>query len=118
MKVWSSLLVVTALAGQVAEAFVPSTAARSVAVECNMFGGAGAGLPSEDDPEQVQKMELMAKRMGMSVEEYKLGITARTRLTEKVNSVRLSAGDKNKAPLRVEEEVLERTVYRKSSSRF
>ena len=49
MKVWSSLLVVTALAGQVAEAFVPSTAARSVAVECNMFGGAGAGLPSEDD---------------------------------------------------------------------
>jgi hypothetical protein len=57
-----------------------------------MFGGAGAGLPSEDNPEEMKKMEEAAKQMGMSVAEYKLGISARLRLVEQLNSARVKGG--------------------------
>lgn len=58
-----------------------------------MFGGAGAGVPSEDNPEELAAMEQAAKSMGMSIDEYKLGIGARLKLTEELDAVRLTAGN-------------------------
>jgi hypothetical protein len=63
--------------------------------QLNMFSGAGAGLPSEDNPEEIAKMEQAAKAMGMSVSEYKLGISARVRLTQELDSTRVTAGKTN-----------------------
>jgi hypothetical protein len=60
-----------------------------------MFGGAGAGVPSEDKPEELKQMEDAAKQMGMSLEEYKLGITARSRLVEALNAARVFGGNKD-----------------------
>jgi hypothetical protein len=57
-----------------------------------MFGGAGAGVPNEDNPEDLKQMEDAAKSMGMSLGEYKLGMGARTRLTEELDATRLTAG--------------------------
>jgi DNA-binding protein YbaB len=57
-----------------------------------MFGGAGAGVPSEDNPEEMKKMEEAAKQMGMSLAEYKLAISARVRLAEQLNSARVKGG--------------------------
>jgi hypothetical protein len=61
-----------------------------------MFTGAGAGVPVEDDPGALEQMESTARAMGMSLDEYKLGINARGRLTGKLDAVRLVAGDKDK----------------------
>lgn len=61
-----------------------------------MFGGAGEGVPAEDDPEEQKKMEAAAKSMGMSVDEYKLGVAARIRLTNELNGARLVGGNKDK----------------------
>jgi DNA-binding protein YbaB len=63
--------------------------------QLNMFGGAGAGVPSEDNPEEMKKMEEAAKAMGMSLEEYKLGMAARVRLAEALNKARVSGGNKD-----------------------
>lgn len=60
-----------------------------------MFGGAGAGVPSEDRPEELKQMEDAAKQMGMSLEEYKLGMTARARLVEALNAARVYGGSKD-----------------------
>jgi DNA-binding protein YbaB len=61
----------------------------------HMFGGAGAGVPSEDRPEELKQMEDAAKQMGMSLEEYKLGMTARARLVEALNAARVYGGNKD-----------------------
>jgi DNA-binding protein YbaB len=71
---------------------------RMTASHCtqlNMFGGAGAGMPSEDRPEEMKQMEQAAKQMGMSLEEYKLGISARGRLVESLNAARVYGGNKD-----------------------
>ena len=65
------------------------------ATHLNMFGGAGAGVPSEDRPEEMKQMEEAAKQMGMSLEEYKLGMSARVRLVEALNKARVFGGDKD-----------------------
>lgn len=61
----------------------------------NMFGGGGAGVPSEDNPEELAKMEQAAKAMGMSLDEYKLGMNARVRLTNELDAARVTAGKTN-----------------------
>jgi DNA-binding protein YbaB len=58
----------------------------------SMFGGAGAGVPSEDSPDETKQMEAAAKSMGMSVGEYKLGVTARVRLMESLDGIRVNGG--------------------------
>jgi hypothetical protein len=60
-----------------------------------MFGGAGAGVPNEDNPEEMKQMEDAAKQMGMSLDEYKLGIGARARLMTELDGARISSGNKD-----------------------
>ena len=43
--------------------------------------------------EAMAKIEQAAASMGMSVEEYNLGMRARIRLTEELDSARISSGD-------------------------
>jgi DNA-binding protein YbaB len=57
-----------------------------------MFGGAGAGAPTEDNPEQIKQMENAARALGMSLEEYKLGIRARMKLNEDLCNMRITTG--------------------------
>ena len=60
----------------------------------NMFSGAGEAAPKEDgDPEEQKQMEQMAAAMGMSVQEYQLGIGARNRMEKSLDDMRLSGGD-------------------------
>jgi len=96
MKV-SSVFALCFLASQ-AVAFSPScqTACRSSAAGLtrqHMFGGAGEGTPTEDNPEEIAQMEAAAKSMGMSVSEYQLGLNARNRLTTELNEARVSSGN-------------------------
>jgi len=58
-----------------------------------MFGGGGAGAPTEDDPEAMKQMEAAAAQMGMSLAEYQLGIKARMKLNEDLSSMRIKEGD-------------------------
>lgn len=62
----------------------------------HMFDGAGAGMPSEDNPEEMKMMEMAAKQMGMSLEEYKLGISARMKMVQTLDAVRVTAGSPDK----------------------
>lgn len=79
------------------EGFTTSTRPNTLyaTTQLHMFGGAGAGVPSEDRPEEMKQMEEAAKQMGMSVEEYKLGMSARVRLVEALNKARVVGGDKD-----------------------
>ncbi|CAB9527713.1 expressed unknown protein [Seminavis robusta] len=58
-----------------------------------MFGGGGAGAVTEDDPEAQKKMEEAAAAMGMSAQEYQLGIKARMKLNEDLAAMRIAQGD-------------------------
>jgi hypothetical protein len=106
MKVSTSLLVVFSSALS-----LHSTAAFTVGGNClnhqhhrqasaaltrpYMFGGAGAGVPNEDNPEEMKQMEDAAKQMGMSLDEYKLGIGARSRLMTELDGARVFSGNKD-----------------------
>jgi len=95
MKVSSLLLLVVFAVS--ASAFTTAPPARSTPLtRQHMFGGAGAGMPSEDNPEELKAMETAAKQMGMSLEEYKLGMSARLRMTEQLNAVRVTGGSPDK----------------------
>jgi len=82
-----------AFAPQPSLAARPSSAGMTGGIALQMFGGAGEGVPGDDDPEELAKMEQAAKAMGMSVEEYKLGITARVRLSKALDEARVTGGD-------------------------
>ena len=60
-----------------------------------MFGGAGAGSPTEDDvtPEQEAQLQAAAAQMGMSVDEYKLAMRAREQLVKSMDSKIFTVGD-------------------------
>lgn len=59
-----------------------------------MFSGGGEGAVLEDeDPEKLKQMEQAAKALGMDLEEYQLGISARTRFEKEINEMRISAGN-------------------------
>ena len=79
-------------------AFAPAPAsARQSLIQRNMFSGAGEAAPKEDgDPEEAKKMEEMAAAMGMSVQEYQLGIGARLRMEKQLDEIRLTGGDESK----------------------
>ena len=49
-------------------------------------------MPSEDDPEEQEKMEAAAKQLGMSVEEYQLGMRSRVWLMEELDKSKVTAG--------------------------
>ena len=77
-------------------AFAPAPARQSL-IQRNMFSGAGEAAPKEDgDPEEAKKMEEMAAAMGMSVQEYQLGIGARLRMEKQLDEIRLTGGDESK----------------------
>jgi hypothetical protein len=57
-----------------------------------MFGGAGAGAATEDNPEEAAKMADAAKAMGMSVEEYTIAMNARTKLANTLDTTMVTAG--------------------------
>jgi hypothetical protein len=69
--------------------------ASAALTQPNMFGGAGAGVPNEDNPEEMKQMEDAAKSMGMSLAEYKLGIGARARLMKELDASRVTSGNKD-----------------------
>jgi len=60
----------------------------------HMFGGSGVG-PTEDDPAAMKQMEQAANSMGMSVEEYQLGMKARIKLGEELGALRIKTGDES-----------------------
>lgn len=91
MKLAAALLCLSS-----AWAFAPATRPQMILTAPNMFGGAGEGVPSEDNPEELEAMKQAAASMGMSLEEYKLGISARMRLTKQLDAARVSGGSKDK----------------------
>ncbi len=95
----STIFVTACLAIESTNAFAPC-ATRSVATttttQRNMFSGAGAAAPKEDEEGQMAEMEKIAKAMGMSVEEYQLGMNARVRMENDINSLRVTGGDESK----------------------
>ena len=58
-----------------------------------MFGGTGTGLPVEDDDEAIARDTKFANAMGMSLEEYQIGISARTKMEEDIKNIRATGGD-------------------------
>ena len=91
----STIFVTACLAIESSNAFAPS-ATRSIATQRNMFSGAGAAAPKEDDEGQLAEMEKVAKAMGMTLEEYQLGMNARVRMEEDINNLRVTGGDASK----------------------
>ena len=93
----SNILTCSALLLTTASAFttVQPSCTRASLTQQYMFGGAGSGAPTEDDPEALKQMEAAAKSMGMSLEEYQLGIKARMKLNEDLSSMRVEAGNKD-----------------------
>ena len=90
------VLIMTLCLSRSIDGFTAATLPCKISLtQLNMFGGAGAGIPSEDRPEEMKQMEEAAKQMGMSVEEYKLGMSARVRLVEALNKARVFGGNKD-----------------------
>jgi len=59
----------------------------------HMFGGTGKGLAVEGDEDQIKQDTAMASAMGMSLEEYQLGMQARNKMEEDITAVRAMGGD-------------------------
>lgn len=95
----AALLLTSASAFTVPSAIMSSNT-RSSLTRQYMFGGGGGGIPTEDDPEAQAQMEAAAKSMGMSVEEYQLGIKARMKLNEELSSMRIETGNTDTVSIR------------------
>mmetsp|Transcript_24048 Transcript_24048/g.33607 ORF Transcript_24048/g.33607 Transcript_24048/m.33607 type:complete len:158 (+) Transcript_24048:75-548(+) len=78
------------LASSVSAFAPPSPTKAAVATRQFMFSGSGTG--AEDDEEQMQAIEQGAAALGMSVDEYKLGLQARERMQKEMNDCRVTAG--------------------------
>ena len=89
----SSILTCSAVLISSATAFTVVQPSVRTATQQHMFGGGGAGSPSEDNPEAVKAQEAQARAMGMTLEEYQLGVRGRLRLTESLNALRVTGGD-------------------------
>jgi len=74
----------------------PPTSITTTTTQQNMFGGTGSGLPIEDDDEKVAQDTQIAAAMGMSLEEYQLGMNARMKMEEDISNIRASGGDAKK----------------------
>jgi hypothetical protein len=91
MKI-AAILALVALTGSCAAFSVTTPSSPRKATQHHMFGGAGAGVPNEDNPEELKQMEAAAKQMGMSLGEYKLGVSARMRLVQQLDAARVKGG--------------------------
>ena len=69
------------------------TLSRPVVGPLNMFSGSTLDIEEEEDDEKRAQIETMAKTMGMSVEEYQLGMNARVRMEEAISSMRVVGGE-------------------------
>jgi len=58
-----------------------------------MFSGGALDVEEEEDDEKRAQIEQMAKAMGMSVEEYQLGMNARLRMEDAINDLRVVGGE-------------------------
>lgn len=58
-----------------------------------MFSGGALDVEEEEDDEKRAQIEQMSKAMGMSVEEYQLGMNARLRMEDSINELRVVGGD-------------------------
>jgi hypothetical protein len=58
-----------------------------------MFSGGALDVEEEEDGEKSTQIEQMAKTMGMTVEEYQLGMNARLRMEDAINNLRVVGGD-------------------------
>ena len=78
------------------QAFAPTYRSTfpAIATQRTMFSGSGTGT-TDDDPEAQEQMEKAAKSMGMSVEEYKLGVKARVKLNNDLDSMRVTGGSED-----------------------
>ena len=67
---------------------------KSPSTQRYMFGGAGAGTPTEDDmdPKAEAGLELAAANMGMSKEEYRLAMRAREQLVQTMDNKIVTTG--------------------------
>lgn len=61
-----------------------------------MFSGAGSAAPKEDDEGKLAEMEKVAKAMGMTLDEYQLGMNARVRMEDDIKNLRVTGGDASK----------------------
>lgn len=59
----------------------------------HMFSGNALDVEEEEDDEKRAQIEQMAKAMGMSVEEYQLGMNARARMEKSIDDLRVIGGD-------------------------
>jgi len=75
--------------------FNPTTVSVTT-TQRQMFGGTGKGLPVEDDEEKIKQDSAIANAMGMSLEEYQLGMRARMKMEEDISKIRASGGDASK----------------------
>eukprot|EP00581_Thalassiosira_minuscula_P015808 CAMPEP_0183716056 /NCGR_PEP_ID=MMETSP0737-20130205/10081_1 /TAXON_ID=385413 /ORGANISM="Thalassiosira miniscula, Strain CCMP1093" /LENGTH=172 /DNA_ID=CAMNT_0025945265 /DNA_START=52 /DNA_END=570 /DNA_ORIENTATION=+ len=95
-----SLLTIAASAATLTHAFTPAPC-RTITTRqsscssssLNMFSGGALDVVEEEDDEQRAQIEKMAKAMGMSVEEYQLGMNARLRMEDAINELRVVGGD-------------------------
>jgi DNA-binding protein YbaB len=70
-----------------------AVASQSTTSSLNMFSGGALDIEEEEDDEKRTQMEQYAKAMGMSVEEYQLGMNARVRMETAINDLRVIGGD-------------------------
>ena len=80
------------LFSQSVTAFQVAPVLRPTTTSLDMFSGAGAGAPKEDNPEEIAAMTQAAQSMGMSLAEYKLAMNARVKLAEKMDTTLIKAG--------------------------
>ena len=74
-------------------AFHVAPARQQSLTQVGMFSGAGAGRPTEDNPEEAAQIEKAAKAMGMSVDEYMIAVNARQKLAQTMDETMVTAGN-------------------------
>jgi hypothetical protein len=87
-----SLVAAFSLVLSQSSAFQVTPARQQTLTQLDMFSGAGAGKPTEDNPEEAAQIEQTAKAMGMSVDEYMIAMNARTKLAETLDSTMVTTG--------------------------
>jgi hypothetical protein len=70
----------------------PQLLIRSIS-SLKMFSGNALDVEEEEDDDRRAQIEQMAKAMGMSVEEYQLGMNARARMERSIDDLRVIGGD-------------------------
>ena len=60
-----------------------------------MFSGGALEIEEEEDDEKRSQIEQMAKAMGMTVEEYQLGMNARERMEKAISDLRVVGGEES-----------------------